>query len=940
MKQYLEQDMHHELCQLTHAFLIESGVDYKRDIKLDDSLQRHLGIDSLGRAELFRRFEKAFDVSLPDNLLAEVETLSDVANYLRSVKPAFHTKAKRHVITEHGAPVEVDPSQAQSLTHLLLLYGEQAPEKVHTYFQTENGKEETLTYGELLQGSRRVAQRLREFGLKEGETVAIMQPTTFGFFYTFFGTLLAGGIPVPIYPPFRPHMIEAYAKTEARILNSAQVRVLVTFDRAEKLSRLLQGFVPSLKVVTTVHELMKATPLESVHRASADQFAFIQYTSGSTSDPKGVLLTHQNLLSNIRAYGKAVAASSRDVTVSWLPLYHDFGLIGSWLGSLYYGAPLILMTPFSFLSHPEKWLWTIHYHRGTIACAPNFAYELCIHKIDPERLEGLDLSSWRIAANGAEKVYPRTLEQFSEKFKRYGFNADAMMPVYGLAESTVGLCIPPLGRGARVDDVDRKQFEEERLALPASDKHALSFVGCGVPIEGHAIRVVDDDGAVLPERHVGNLQFKGPSSMQGYFNNPIATRAVFHDGWIDSGDLAYLVDGEVFVTGRRKDLIIKAGRNLYPSEVEELVGLVPGVRVGCVTAFDVSDEKKGTEQLIVVAETREKGKVNRDEIIRQINEVIANALDISPDKVLLVAPHTIPKTSSGKLQRAACKAMYQQGRLERWRVPAWMQVSKLGVAWFGRKMLGVVYSGSKMLYTLYMAIVVIATTLPMLVLAYILPAHRFRKECKAWLRFIIRAAGCPLKVVNADNLTKANPVVYVVNHASFSDAVVLMAVLPDNAVFVGKKELFSAPIIKTFMKKLGFLSIDRQDIPKGMSDAKQMLHALSNHQSLVVFPEGTFGYAAGLRPFRLGAFKTAAEAKVAVCPIALSGTRNILRDDEKLMRPGRVMVTVGEPIKPQGDDWQAVTSLRDLARAEIATHCGEPSLDFIAANTIADKIER
>ena len=218
----------------------------------------------------------------------------------------------------------------------------------------------------------------------------------------------------------------------------------------------------------------------------------------------------------------------------------------------------------------------------------------------------MDLSSLRIAANGAEKVYQRTLEQFAEKFVPYGFDRKALLPVYGLAESTVGLAIPPLGRDFWVDHVDRKKFEEDRWAIPATGKNALSFVSCGLPIDGHEIRIVDDKNLELPERHVGNLQFRGPSSMQGYYHNARATQAVYHDGWIDSGDLAYQVKGEIFITGRRKDLIIKAGRNLYPAEIEELVGSIPGVRQGCVTAFGVTEAQRGTEQLVVVAETRGK----------------------------------------------------------------------------------------------------------------------------------------------------------------------------------------------------------------------------------------------------------------------------------------------------------------------------------------------
>lgn len=928
-------DIDKELIAVVTQLLRESGQPYQREIKLEMSLQRHLGIDSLARAELFQRIEKQFTVTFPDRLLAEAETLQDIAAFLRTASPTVKKPTQQRIITSHGDRPHLDPSHANTLLDILLMYGEKSPDKAHIYFQNEDGKEEVITYGMLLQSSLRVANSLRELGLKEGETVAIMQPTNPGFFYTFFGVLLAGGIPVPIYPPFRMHMLEAYAKTEARILTNAEVRILVTFDKAESLSHLLQAFVPSLKHVTTVHELLKPTELSQIMRATADNFAFIQYTSGSTSDPKGVLLSHHNLLSNIRAYGKAVKVTPESVAVSWLPLYHDMGLIGMWLGSLYYGIPLVLLTPFTFLNRPESWLWAIHYHRGTHSGAPNFAYELCIRKIDPSLMEGLDLSSWQMAANGAEKVYPRTLEEFCRKFAPYGFKRTSMLPVYGLAESSVGLTIPPTGREFIIDHVDRKKFEEERLSIPSQDSHALEFVACGPAMEGHEIRVVNDDGIVLAERHVGNLQFRGPSSMRGYYNNPRATQAVYHDGWIDTGDLAYIANDEVYITGRRKDLIIKAGRNLYPAEIEELVGVLSGVRQGCVTAFGVTDAARGTEQLIVVAETREKNKAKRDDIIRHISETVATTLDIVPDQVILVAPHTVPKTSSGKLQRAACKKMFVEGKLGKKHAPAWLQIVKLGAQGLLRNCVAACLFVSKVLFTFYAVLMTLLTAIPVLLMVLFVDRASASKLCRIWCKVILGLTFCRVKVVGAENLSESAHVIYTCNHASYIDAIVMLSILPANTRFVGKKELGSVPILRTIMHKLDYLPVDRLDFSKGMEDTKRIENSMRAGNSILIYPEGTFSYASGLRPFRMGAFKIAAETKVPVCPIALAGTRVILRGDEKLMRPGKITVTVCPLVQPTGTEWADVTALRNQVRAEIAKYCGEPSLDFIAAQTVA-----
>ncbi len=929
-------DIEKQLLALAQQLLAESGEEYaQRKISLDASLQRHLGIDSLGRAELFQRIEKTFGVELPDNLIAEAETLADLAKAIHEAEP--RKKIELHELnTTVIEDSHVDPTTAKTLIDILLLYATENPNRPHIYLQDEHGKEELITYGKLLDYSQRIASALVERGLKPGETVAIMQPTNPGFFYTFYGILLAGCIPVPIYPPFRMHQLEAYAKQEAKILKNAEVRLLVTFQEAENLSHLLRAFIPSLKEVTTVNTLLKTEKKASIFKSKTDDFALIQYTSGSTNAPKGVLLTHQNLLANIHAYGSAIKLGAGDVVVSWLPLYHDLGLIGAWLGSLYHGVPLILLSPLTFLNHPERWLWAIHYHRATISAGPNFAYELCIRKIDPVTIEGLDLSSWRVAANGAEAIQPRTLERFAKKFGAYGFKSEALLPVYGLAESCVGLTSPPLGRGPIIDIVERKTFEEEQRAVPVTDtaeKNILEFVSCGAPLVGHEIRIVDDSNHVLPPRQVGHLQFRGPSNMQGYYGNPEATKAIYHEGWLDSGDLAYQVDGEVYIAGRKKDVIIKAGRNLYPAEIEELSGLVPGVRQGCVIAFGTSDTQRGTEKLIIVAETREKKVKSPTDIIEQITENIVTALDIAPDHVILVPPRTIPKTSSGKLQRSACKTAYLEGKLMKRKMPAWFQVVKLGLQWAGIKIQRGLSLVGKIIYTLYVGILLAVTILPVYISLWIFPRHIAANICKSWTRLLSFLAFCPIKVEGKNNLTQTGPLIYAANHASYLDAVVLLSLLPAKTRFVGKKELFTLFFVGTMMRKLGHFFVDRTDFPKGIEDTKQIESTLHSGNPILIFPEGTFSYSAGLRPFKMGTFKMAADTGTAICPVAIQGTRQILRGEERLLKPGKIKVTVCELIQPQGNDWQAITHLRTAVRAELAKYCGEPTLDLIAIGT-------
>jgi acyl-CoA synthetase (AMP-forming)/AMP-acid ligase II len=363
-----------------------------------------------------------------------------------------------------------------------------------------------------------------------------------------------------------------------------------------------------------------------------------------------------------------------------LPLYHDMGLIGCWLFALYFGLPIAVLSPVAFLRRPERWLRALHRHRGTLSPAPNFAYELCVRKVPDRALEGLDLSSWRVALNGAEPISPATLERFTQRFEPFGFRPEALMPVYGLAECSVALTFAPLNRRPRVDRVARDAFQFHRRAEPVQPEEAdpLEFVSVGTSLPNHQVRIVDDEGRSIPERVEGHVEFRGPSAMKGYHRNPEATRAALRpDGWFRTGDLAYQADGELFITGRTKDLIIKAGRNVYPQEIEEAAADVEGVRRGCVAAFSVPDHASGTERLVVVAETRETDHAVHARMVSQVKRGVGTRCRISPDAVVLVPPQTVPKTPSGKLRRGACRELYLRGRLIGPRTPAWLQMARL-----------------------------------------------------------------------------------------------------------------------------------------------------------------------------------------------------------------------------------------------------------------------
>ena len=582
------------------------------------------------------------------------------------VKPMPTNQPTRTALAEMHADSSSLPSMRDATTLLEVLdwHTETHADHTHVHFLS-GGPSQTLSYGALNDRSQSVATHLQALGLQPHQSVAIMLPSGLDFFYTFFGVLRAGLVPVPLCPPTNWAHLEDHLSRQAGILTNCKAPILVTVPAAKLFGRLLRLYAPTLKQVVTVEELLAPAPTRLFDRVGAGDTALLQYTSGSTASPKGVILTHANLLANIRAFTTATTMNATDVCVSWLPLFHDMGLIGTWLGSLYTGCPLVLMSPRYFLAHPQRWLWAIHQHRGTISAAPNFAYEFCVRKIADRDIAGLDLSSWRWAGNGAEPVRAETLARFSQRFATHGFRTEALAPVYGLAECSLALTCPPLGRPARVDRVQRAPLLDDGLAMPAlmDDQSAIGYVSCGAPLAGCEVRVVDAVDIELPDRSVGHVHFRGPSATSGYLDNEQETRKLFHGDWLDTGDLGYLAAGELYLTGRTKDVIICNGRKLYPHELEDAIGNLSGVRRGSVVVFGVSQKDRATDSLIVVAETRVVDARHRDVLKITVNALSMKLLGLTPRAVIWLSKHAVLKSSSGKLRRNAMKALYEQGAL-------------------------------------------------------------------------------------------------------------------------------------------------------------------------------------------------------------------------------------------------------------------------------------
>lgn len=911
-----------EVTAIVSNLLSELGSAPGRRIAPSNSLDRDLGLGSLERVELLLRIEQAFGLRLADDVMVAADTVADLATAVLAGSPTIAEPAPRAApVPGEGVAV---PCSARSLVEALAWQVERNPQRTHIFLRGDATEERTITYGALWSRARAVAAGLRERRVGVGENVSLMLRTEEGFFASFFGVLLAGGVPVPIYPPFRLDRLEEYAQRQVGILCNAEARLLITFDKATRVAGLLRSRVPSLREVLTLDGLATAGEAEAFAPASRDP-ALIQYTSGSTGEPKGVLLSHANLLANIRAIGAAIDLRPDDIGVSWLPLYHDMGLIGTWLSALYFGIPIAVMSPLTFLARPSRWLWSVHAHRGTVSPAPNFAYELCARRVPDSDIEGLDLSSWRLALNGSEAVSPDTIDRFTRRFAAHGFRAEAMCPVYGLAESSVALTVPPLGRPPRIERISREVFQTARRAVQAAagESTPLCFVSCGSAIPGHEVRIVDPAERVLAERIEGRIEFRGPSVTAGYYRRPDVTRAVLHDDWMDSGDLGYVADGELFITGRQKDMIIKGGRNLYPEEVEEVTGDIPGIRKGCVAAFSVSDPALGTERLVVVAESRATDAEARDRLRSTVIDRIVAALGIPPDTVIIAAPRSVRKTSSGKIRRGATRDAYLQGELELGRLSLagqWLRLIGRDLA--ARAERATARAGALLFAAWVGAVLLVAMPTLWLALHLAVPGRGADRVVKLCCRLLLRACFCPVRVSGTANLSGIGPAVLCANHSSYLDSVVLLAALPVEVRFVAKRELLGTPLIRTIIRKVGHLTVERVDVSRSLEDARTVADALRSGSSLLVFPEGTFADAPGLLPFRLGAFKAAVETGKPIVPVAIVGTRAILASG-RLPRPGPVEVTIAPALAPHGEGWPELVRLRDAARAQIAEITGE-----------------
>jgi acyl-CoA synthetase (AMP-forming)/AMP-acid ligase II len=516
-------------------------------------------------------------------------------------------------------------------------------------------REERLSWADVLHRARLAAGALRALGVKRGDRVALLLRTGPGFLVAFFGVLLAGAIPVPLYPPVRLGRLDEYHVATAQMVQRVGARLIISEPvLARLLGETLVRARPALGL-RLVSQLQRPAAAADVYDEdlSPDDIALIQFSSGSTVDPKPVCLTHRQLLAQVAALQQLGAPdTTRDLFLSWLPLYHDMGLIGALLATLDYPGPLVLLPPEVFLARPALWLRALSRHRGTISGAPSFAYGLCVKRIADHEIEGVDLSKWRLAFNGAEPIAAPVVRRFCERFAPYGFSPEAIRPVYGLSEATLAVTFPPPRSTLRTLQADPRVLAVEG-ALAPGDRELVSV---GAPIPGVEIQLRAEDGRVLSDDVVGQIFVRGPSVMSGYFDDTAATARALPGGWLDTGDLGVTRDGELYIVGRVKDLVIVRGGNHPPQEFEECLEGIAGLRPGCHVALGFHPQGEDGEALLVLAEEAEPS--DRAALEETVRAAILARTGVRAHTVRILSPGTLPRTSSGKLRRGEALRRY------------------------------------------------------------------------------------------------------------------------------------------------------------------------------------------------------------------------------------------------------------------------------------------
>lgn len=540
------------------------------------------------------------------------------------------------------------------MTNLLdraLRWANQRPDDTAIIF-IHYGQESSISYRDFFTRAAACANRLCDAGIAPGDLVVLVGEHSEAVLYNFWGALLLGAVP-SIFPFLSDKLDPArYFAGVRELVARSGVRAVLASD---PLAAALDGLDVLLLPLDSNPDSSAA--FGAFPSPDADSTAFLQHSSGSTGLQKGVMLSHRAVLNQIDSYSRAIALQPTDIIVSWLPLYHDMGLIAGFVLPLVAGVRLVLMSPFEWVRQPALLLHAIHRHRGTLCWLPNFAYNFLAQRVRENALDDLDLSSLRAVINCSEPVYAESHRLFLERYRAYGLRETAMATCYAMAENTFAVTQSRIGTPPRIDRVNRDALLVGKHALP-DQAGTLTFVSCGAPIPGCEVRVVDERGAPLSERRVGEICVRSGSMLAGYYRQPDANTLI--NGWYATGDLGYLADGELYITGRKKDLIIVGGKNIYPQDIENLLNDIDGLHPGRAVAFGVPNPQTGTEDIAVAAEVETDDPDARADIMRTVRGRVVQTLDVAVRYVHLVDSRWLIKTSSGKLARAANRDKFIQ----------------------------------------------------------------------------------------------------------------------------------------------------------------------------------------------------------------------------------------------------------------------------------------
>jgi acyl-CoA synthetase (AMP-forming)/AMP-acid ligase II len=562
-----------------------------------------------------------------------------------------------------------------SLVDLLAYRAREQPnDRAYVFLSERGGEEAVLTFAELERRAGLVAARLAA-RLRAGDRALLVFPAGLDFMVAFFGCLKGGVIAVPMMVPRRA---SSHDSSTAILADCRPPLAMTTADLAAVRPDVIQRYRDAGLdwLLLEADDAAASPPSPAVPPRGRNDIAFLQYTSGSTSSPKGVVVTHGNLIENLEMIRRAWASTRASTIVSWVPLYHDMGLILNALHSLYVGALCVLMPPVSFIRRPLAWLQAIHAYQAELSTAPNFAFDMCVSRFRAEQMEKIDLACWKVAINAAEPVRADTLARFAATFAPYGFDARAMHTAYGLAEATVMVSGGRREDGPVLRSISRSAIQHDQVAAPSGERDGSVVVGCGRSVSGERIAIVHPDTRrrLAPEK-IGEVWVAGPNVAGGYWQNPETTAGVFQariageDGefWLRTGDVGFLdSDGELFITGRIKDVIIIRGMNHYPQDIENsMQDSHPALRRHCGAAFTIVDEN-GDERLILVQEVERAAaqQISIAEISGNIREAVFNDHEVAVHAVVLIRPGSIPKTTSGKIQRSLTRKLWQEGLLE------------------------------------------------------------------------------------------------------------------------------------------------------------------------------------------------------------------------------------------------------------------------------------